>query len=154
MEDYLIIVSITLIGIFTLMGVKMFRPDTKVKSTTSKAKDVLSKVNEETIERLSGELRKATGRANRLQALRNDEEEEEEPEDSGVPVTFEQITALVNTQYPQYSKWLPLAKKQIMEATKGMSMDDILQYVKQFTGNKQSQGNTAPESAQYNPNWA
>jgi len=157
LEDYLVIVSITLIGVFVLIGARMFQPKNKVKSTTSKAKDVLSKVNEETIERLSSELRKSTGRANRLQALRNNdsEEEEETPEDGRKPVTFEEIQALVNTSYPKYAALLPLLKKQVMDATKGMTMEEVLGYVKQFTGNKQSQGNVATQDAAgYNPNWA
>jgi len=93
-----------------------------------------------------------------LQAkLRNFEEQEEEEEpDNGVkPVTWEEITALVTTKYPKYAQLLPLVKKQVMEATKGMSMNEILQYVKQFTGSQQSQSSSTPvESATYNPNWA
>jgi len=77
---------------------------------------------------------------------------DQEPEKKGV--TWEEIQALVNTQYPKYSALLPLVKKQILDATKGMSMEEILNYVKQFTGNQQSQGPPDPSSAQYNPNWA
>jgi len=87
--------------------------------------------------------------------LRNFEEEEEEESDNPVkPVTFEEITALVNTQYPKYAHLLPLVKKQVMDATKGMSMDEILQYVKTITGNKEPQGKANPESVAYNPDWA
>jgi len=88
--------------------------------------------------------------------LRNYEEEsEEEEEDDGVkPVTFEEITALVDSKYPKYAKLLPLVKKQIMDATKGMTMQEILSYVKQFTGDQQSQESPSPESVAYNPNWA
>jgi len=88
--------------------------------------------------------------------LRNFEEEEEEEPDGGVkPVTWQEITALVSTQYPKYANLLPLVKKQVMEATKGMSMEEILQYVKTFTGTKEPQGTSTPvESATYNPNWA
>jgi len=92
-----------------------------------------------------------------LQAkLRNFEQEDEEEEDNGVkPVTWEEITALVNTHYPKYTNLLPLVKKQVMDATKGMTMEEILQYVKQFTGNKESQGSPLnAQSATYNPNWA
>jgi len=77
---------------------------------------------------------------------------EEETAEKGV--TWQQITSLVQTTYPQYSVFLPYMKKQILEMTKGMSMDEILQYVKQLTGNKQPQGGTPPESATFNPNWA
>jgi len=65
---------------------------------------------------------------------------EEDPSTKGV--SFEEITALVKQSYPQYSFMLPLMKKQIMEITKDMSMEEILTYVKQITGNKQPQGET------------
>jgi len=88
--------------------------------------------------------------------LRNlEEDNEKEEEDNGVkPVTFEEITGLVNTKYPKYAKFLPLVKKQVMDATKGMTMQEILEYVKSFTGNQQSQESSNPESVAYNPNWA
>jgi len=42
-----------------------------------------------------------------------------------------------------------------MDATKGMSMDEILSYVKTITGNKEPQGTpNDPKSVEYNPNWA
>jgi len=69
-------------------------------------------------------------------------------------VSFEEITALVNQSYPKYAPLLPLMKKQIMDMTKGMSLDEILSYVKQITGNKQSEGTPDPASTTYNPNWA
>ena len=69
-------------------------------------------------------------------------------------VTFEEITTLVNQAYPKYAPLLPLMKKQIMDMTKGMSLDEILNYVKQLTGNKESKGQADPQSAEYNPNWA
>jgi len=77
---------------------------------------------------------------------------EEDQDKKGV--SFEEITALVQESYPQYAMMLPLMKKQIMEMTKGMSLDEILGYVKQITGNKQSQGTPNPESSTFNPNWA
>jgi len=88
--------------------------------------------------------------------LRNyEQEDEEEPDNPVKPVTWDEITALVTTQYPKYAALLPLAKKQIMDATKGMTMKEILSYVKQFTGNQQSQSPLAnPQSAAYNPDWA
>jgi len=91
-----------------------------------------------------------------LQAkLRNFEEpnEEEEPGNEK-QVTFEEITALVKQTYPKYVTMLPLMKKQIMEITKGMTLEQVLDYVKQFTGNQQSQGAPNPESTTWNPNWA
>ena len=78
--------------------------------------------------------------------------DEEDQQQKGV--SFEEITALVNQSYPKYAPLLPLMKKQIMEMTKGMTMQEILQYVGQITGNKQSQAVSEPASASYNPNWA
>jgi len=69
-------------------------------------------------------------------------------------VTWEEIQTLAQQVVPQYAAMLPLMKKQIMEITKDMSSNEILDYVKQFTGNKEPKGQTDPQSAEYNPNWA
>jgi len=78
--------------------------------------------------------------------------DEEDGQKKGV--TWEELQTLVNTQYPKYSPLMPLLKKQIMESVKGMSMEEVLNYVKQLTGDQQSQGKTDPQSVGYNPNWA
>jgi len=79
-------------------------------------------------------------------------DQEDEPKKG---VSFEEITALVNQSYPKYAPLLPLMKKQIMEMTKGMSLDEILNYVKQITGNKEPIGNPQEYgSATWNPNSA
>jgi len=157
-EDTTILMIIGMIGIFAIIGAKMFRPNqanTKVKTRKDAAIETLDKVNEETITRLSKELKKESGRANRLQALKDQEDgyEEEEPQ---TQVTFEQIQALVNQNYPKYAPMLLLMKKQVMEITKGMTIEQILEYVKQLTGNKESKtGDPASiTSTQYNPNYA
>ena len=77
-----------------------------------------------------------------------------EPESDGKDVNFEQITALVKAKYPKIAPLLLIFKKQIKEATKGMEVDEILGYVKQFTENKGSQKTSDPNSAEYNANWA
>jgi len=69
-------------------------------------------------------------------------------------VSFEEITALVNQSYPKYAPLLPLMKKQIMEMTKGMTLDEILNYVRQITGNKEPAAIVEPKAATYDPNWA
>jgi len=91
-----------------------------------------------------------------LQAKLRNFEEIDEPQDptNEKLVTFEEITAIVNQTYPKYAPLLPLMKRQIMEITKGMTIDQVLDYVKQITGNKQSQAVPNPESTAYNPNWA
>jgi len=74
--------------------------------------------------------------------------DEEDQQKGGV--TWEEITALVQHQYPKYSGLLliPGVEKQVMKTTKGMNMDQILQYVKQFTGNQQSEASPiTPDAA-------
>jgi len=78
--------------------------------------------------------------------------EQEDQQEKGV--SWEEIQTLVKQAAPQYAAFLPVMKKQIMEITKGMSMNELLEYVKQFTGNKGSSTTLDPQSAQYNPNWA
>jgi len=158
MEDSLYIIAIALIGTFSLVGMRMFKPNEHHKQAKKEVQDTAQKEviasKDITITTLKDELRSVMGKLTRLRD-KEPEEEEEEPDNGVKPVTFEEITALVNTQYPKYAKLLPLVKKQIMDATNGMSLDDILQYVKQFTGNQQSQESSTPaQSATYNPNWA
>ena len=160
MEDYVILLIIAMIGGFSLIGAKMFKPNqdkNKQKSRKDNAYDTLDKVNGETIERLAKELKKESGRANRLQALKEQYEgTEDEEEPAKKEITFEEITALVNQTYPKYAPMLPLKKKQILEVTKGKSLDDVLAYVKQITGDKKSStGDPASITNKgFNPNYA
>lgn len=164
MEDQTIVIIIAMIGIFAIIGAKMFNPNqakSKVKTRKDNAVDTLDKVNDATIERLSKELKKESGRANRLQALKdkwegNEDEEEEEEEPGKKQVTFEEIQELVKVSYPKYSGLLPVFKGQIMEATKGMSLEEVLQYVKNIKGD-QGFGPGDPASVTnegFNPNYA
>jgi len=157
MEDSLYIIAITLIGVFFLAGVRMFKPNTNRKQAKRDVQDTAQKEVIEskdlTIDTLKNELRSLNGKLTRFRD-QEPEEEEEELDDGVKPVTWEEITALVHTTYPKYDKILPFAKKQIMEMTKGMTIKELLEYVKQFTGNIQSEGTPNPESIAYNPNWA
>jgi len=120
--------------------------DNSIKELYSVHKEQLDdilKLKDKQISSLSAKLR-----------LYDEQDEEEEPDNGVKPVTFEEITALVNTKYPKYATLLPLVKKQVMDATKGMTMQEILEYVKSFTGDKITQGSSDPESVAYNPNWA
>jgi len=156
MEDQFIVMTVVVIGVFSLIGVKMLRPGqvkTKQKTRISAANDTLDKVNDDTIIRLSDQLKKEAGRANKLQALK-DKAEGLEDEEQGV--SFEEIEALVKQNYPKYAMMLhiPGIKKQVMEMTKGMTLQQILEYVGQITGNKKSQGGSDPQSLEYNKDWA
>jgi len=153
--DVLLILGVFLpllfVGIWQLNRVNPNRKAVKAGDSSIKelynvynqqVQDVL-KIKDKQIQSLSAKLRTS------------EQEEEEEPDNPVKPVTWEEITALVHTTYPKIDKILPLAKKQIMDMTKGMTLQEILEYVKQFTGNKQSEGSSTPvESATYNPNWA
>jgi len=159
MEDSVIIIISLALMACTLIGIKMFRGETQVKRVK---KEVQESANKEvisskdmTITTLKDELRSVKGKLYKTLALEAEEEEEEEPDNQVKPVTWEEITALVNSTYPKYAKLLPLVKKQVMDATKGLSMEEILNYVKQFTGGQQPQATTGPTAAEpYNPNWA
>jgi len=157
MEDSLYIIAIALIGTFSLIGMRMFKPNEYHKQAKKEVQDTAQKEviasKDITITTLKDELRSVMGKLTRLRD-KEPEEEEEEPDNGVKPVTWDEITALVHTAYPKYDKVLPFAKKQIMEMTEGMSMEEILNYVKQFTGNKQSEGAPDPKSIAYNPDWA
>jgi len=88
------------------------------------------------------------------QRLRQLEPNIEENTENQKQITFEEITALVKQTYPKYLPMLPLMKKQIMEITKGMTLDQVLDYVKQITGNQQSQSVSDQQSSEYNKDWA
>lgn len=158
MEDYVILIGIMWTTIIGLVGIKLFKgsdgPKRAKKEVQDSAhKEVISS-KDLTITTLKDELRSIKGKLYRNQQLEA-EEEEELATDGRKPVRWDEIQALVNTQFPKYAKLLPLIKNQVMDATKGMSMEEVLQYVKQFTGNQQSQGQTVPnDAAGYNPNWA
>jgi len=151
MEDYLIIVSITLIGVFALIGMKMFKPNDGPKRAKREVQDSAQKEviasKDMTISTMQQEMRRINGKLARYLQL-EPEVDENEQESNSKQVTFEEITALVGTHAPKYAKMLPLVKKQVMEAVEGMSMEEVLQYVKQFTGDQQSQGSPlAPDAA-------
>jgi len=79
---------------------------------------------------------------------------EELQESSGKQITFEEIQAFVNTKYPKAAPLVILLKKQIMDATKGMTREEILGYVKQFTESQGSKGSSDPQSIEYRTDWA
>jgi len=108
----------------------------------TQVKDIL-KIKDSQISSLTSKLK-------RIEA----QEYQDEPESNEEDNKFEEITALVKTQYPKMAPLLIVFKKQIMDATKGMDVKEILGYVKQFTGNKELEGSSDPQSAQFNANWA
>ena len=164
MEDIVLISIIAMVGVFALIGARMFKPNqakTKPKTRVEAAKDALSETYKENIDRLTLELRKQAGRANRLQALKDneqlDEEETPTPEiSSGKEATWEEIQELVKVSYPQYTKYLalPTIKEKVMEQVKGMTLAQIIQQIQSIIGGGQPQSGTAQTNEAYNPNFA
>jgi len=155
LNEILLILGIFLpllfVGVWQLNRVN---PNRKaVKAGDNSIKEMYNTYNQQVQDVLKVKDRQIQSLSTKLRSFES-EEEEEEPDNGVKPVTWEEITALVNSTYPKYVNLLPLVKKQVMDATKGMTMKEILQYVKQFTGNKQSEGTSNPESIAYNPNWA
>jgi len=67
------------------------------------------------------------------------QDQQQEDEDSGNnQVSFEDIQTLVSKTYPKYAHLLalPFAKKEIMKHTKGLSLEEVISVVEQFTGKK------------------
>jgi len=76
-----------------------------------------------------------------LQARLRQEVEEETPAGTageGEQVRYEDIKTLVSKSYPKYAKYLdlPFVKKEISKATKGMTLDEALTMVENWTGKK------------------
>jgi len=153
--DVLLVLGVFLpllfVGVWQLNRVNPNRKG--VKAGDSSIKEMYNVYNQQVQDVLKVKDRQIQSLSTKLRSFET-EEEEEEPDNGVKPVTFEEITALVDSKYPKYAKLLPLVKKQIMDATKGMSMNEILSYVKQFTGDQESEGTPNPESVAYNPNWA
>jgi len=161
MEESLIIsiLGVVFMGIFT--GFILLRGQNPVKKAKKRNEismfDNLTEYREvekatigDIIKRKDSEIKSLNARIKQFEPI----EQEESTNQGGKAITFEEIQTLVSQTYPQYSKLLPLMKKQIMDMTKGMTLDEVLNYVKQFTGDQQSKGTTSETPTGYNPNWA
>jgi len=90
-------------------------------------------------------------------------EEEENPiettlDSKDTQVRYEDIQALVKKQYPDKAKFLdiPFVKKEVMKAVKGMTLDEALTMVENWTGKKisrDSKSQTAVGKIEDNPNF-
>lgn len=63
---------------------------------------------------------------------------ETSPDAKDTQVRYEDIQALVKKQYPDKAKFLdiPFVKKEVMKAVKGMTLDEALTLVENWTGKK------------------
>ena len=156
MEEWVYFVIIGMIGAFSVAGLKILKPNkakTKVKSSIQDANEVLRDIDQETISRLKQTLKSESGRANRLQALKN-EDEIEEPQNDDKSATWEQIQQLVKASYPQYATFLPIFKGQILKATKGMSVQEIISTVSGVIGTGQPKQQTAQSNQENRTDFA
>ena len=78
---------------------------------------------------------------NQIKSLQNKlrlEEPEEEIDSKDTEVQYADIQTLVKKAYPQHAKFLdlPFVKKEIMKVTKGMTLDEVITMVEDWTGKK------------------
>jgi len=160
MEDVFLVILILGTLFAALLGVQVFKKaQNPVKKAQKKAElsifDNLTEYREvekstigDILKQKDNQIKSLNARIKLLEPI----DEEDQPKQQ---VSFEEITQLVNNSYPKYAPLLPLMKKQIMEMTKGMSLDEIITYVKNLTGNQQPQGGiNQPQSLGYDPNFA
>jgi len=155
MEDIAIFGVIALIGVFSIIALKLLRGPVGSKKGIKEAKNDsikdLIESKDHTITTYKKELQMLNGKLARFRQV--EDEVEEIPQKQ---VSFEEITALANQRFPnnKYIKLLPLFEDQIMEKTKGMSLEQILQFAEQITGNQEPKGSPLPNASIYNPDWA
>lgn len=165
MEDTTIILIIALIGVFSLIGARIFKPGqakTKQKKAVETATEVLDKIQLDQIERLKSQLKSEAGRANRLQALKDQAAGNLEPqqeiasEGAGEPATWEEIQALCKANYPQYMKYinLPGMQEEVMKQFKGLTLAQVIQQINAIIGGGQSQSGAAQSFQENDPNFA
>jgi len=107
-------------------------------------------------------LKSKTNQIRSLEKKLRFETEDSQLETSADPkdtqVRYEDIQALVKSQYPDKAKYLdiPFIKKEIMKATKGMTLDEALTMVENWTGKKikrDSKSQSATEIIEDNPSY-
>jgi len=154
MEDTTIILVVSLIGVFSLVAMKLLQGKTKVKQTKISADQQLNNVFQDTIKRQAVELKKQVGRANRFQALYQnldtDELEDIDPKGGGKEVEWSDIEKLVKTSYPQYAHLLENAavRYYVQSKIKGMTLEEVIEEIKPFMGNIKPQGKTQQDELQ------
>jgi len=159
LNDIILILGIFVPIFFTVIWqLNRLNPNKKAsKAGDNSIKELYSVHNQQVTDVLKLKDRQISSLSAKLR-LYEDETEEEEPE---------QITDLIKN--PEIQELLkqrginptvldnPVIQKYIKKYTKGMTMEQVLELAQSFgllKGNKQSQGETTPESQEYNPNWA
>jgi len=157
-NDVLLILAVFLpvffVGIWQLN--RLNPPKKGVKAGDSSIKEMYGVYNQQVTDVLKVKDRQISSLSTKLRNYEESNEEEEEPTEKGA--TFEEITQLVKVSYPQYAKMLPLFKDQILKATKGMTINEIIQYIGSITGKTPtgglSQAATTQDAQSYRTDWA
>jgi len=133
----------------TLSGVKKAkkRNEISVYENLTQYREVEKGTISDILKQKDNQIKSLNARIKALEPI-----DEEEPEAAGI--SFEEIQVIVKQVSPKYAGMLPLLKDQVMEITKGMTKQEVLQYVGQLTGNQQSSGQVGAESVTYNKDWA
>jgi len=153
--DYITIMSILgfTFGVLLYLVSKITSPKKATKKGDNSISDLYDVYNTQVRDILKikdTQISSLTSKLKRLEA----QDVEILQESNGKDITFEEIQAIVQTKYPKASPLLLLMKKQIMEATKGMTKEQILGYVTQFTQNKEPGTTSSPEALEYRKDWA
>ncbi len=103
-------------------------------------------------------LKSKTNQIKSLEKKLRLETEIDEPEDGKKVVRFEDIKALVKKSYPDYAKFLnmPGAEKYVMKQVKGMSLEECIEMVEEWTGKKVARSDGSEQNSQsenVNPNY-
>jgi len=112
------------------------------KKAGKKAKDAvdssLSELFEVQKDQIQEILKSKTNQIKSLEKKLRFETDDLEPESTDTQVRWEDIQALVKKQYPDKAKFLdiPFVKKEVMKAVKGMTLDEALTMVENWTGQK------------------
>jgi len=157
MELFDLVLGLSILGVVSVMVLVTITRLSSPKKAKSKGDNSISDLYDvyntqvkDILKIKDTQIASLTSKLKRLEADNSPELQES----NGKDITFEEIQAIVQSKYPKASPLILLMKKQIMEVTKGMSKEQILGYVGQFTGNQESKGTSDPLSANYRPDWA
>ncbi len=160
MEDIAILIAILIAGMFSVIGILIFKGKTKVKQTKTDANSQLNNVYQDTIVRLQSELKKQVGRANRFQSLYQGSDTEEEPNVTASGgsrgATMEDVELFVKTSYPQYAKYLDnvAIRYYIEDKIQGKTVDELKKEIEPLIRNLKPQGQTKQNELQNSSNYA
>jgi len=157
MELFDLVLGLSILGVVSVMVLvtitRLSSPKKARKAGDNSISDLYDVYNTQVKDILKIKDTQISSLSSKLKRLEMQDSQELQ-ESNGKDITFEEIQALVQTKYPKAAPLVILLKKQIMEATKGMTKEQILSYAGQITGNTESKGTLDPEPAKYRPDWA